>query len=593
MASRVPVMSEALTENEIRDLLNESFSEIDDDSSSETSEFSENIELGSESEEETSNVDVTSTNSSADNGWQSASSNFNSITPHPFNVRNSGYKPPFGNRPGTVMQFFQLFFTNELINRIVQDTNNNAKLKIMKSTPLAKKSIWHGWLDVTSTEMKAVFGMILNMGLNPKSDIKLYFSEQWLHKQQFFKDVFQRTRFLQIFWALHVSGHDSQPAGFVQSRANKVQFVLNYICAKFKEYYVPFEQLAVDESTIGFKGRIVFKMYNPQKPTKWGVRVYVLADSKNGYIYDFEPYYGSTTTNSLTRPDLPFTARIVLHLCQSLVTIEPDSGFHIFTDRFYSSYQLAVELLKINMNFTGTVMVNRKGLPVQLKNMCKKLKKDSVVAFEKDSKFLVLAWRDKRVVTMISTFHNADLVEMSRRKKGGVIELMKKPKVIIDYNKYMGSVDRSDQYCGSYAFIRKTYRWWRKVFFWSIEVSVVNSFILYNLMRAEENLPPVTHKTFRESLIEELVKDVITNSNGSRKRGRPSTTDREERLNGKFHSIAKLPGRKSKDCIVCSDRSVKGGRRETVYYCETCERKPGLHPDVCFTKYHTQEKFKN
>ena len=61
------------------------------------------------------------------------------------------------------------------------------------------------------------------------------------------------------------------------------------------------------------------------------------------------------------------------------------------------------------------------------------------------------------------------------------------------------------------------------------------------------------------------------------------------RITGK-HFVDKIPNGKAKDCAVCSDRKVK--RIQTVYHCETCERKPGLHPGICFKKYHTEKKYK-
>lgn len=44
--------------------------------------------------------------------------------------------------------------------------------------------------------------------MNEKPEIKDYFSENWLDKQPFFKDVFSRDRFLQIFWAFHLCAPD-------------------------------------------------------------------------------------------------------------------------------------------------------------------------------------------------------------------------------------------------------------------------------------------------------------------------------------------------------------------------------------------------
>ncbi|EEC19495.1 conserved hypothetical protein, partial [Ixodes scapularis] len=103
----------------------------------------------------------------------------------------------------------------------------------------------------------------------------------------------------------------------------------------------PGPNICVDESTVGFKGRVSFKCYNPQKPTKWGLRVYVLADCRTGYMSAFEPYYGSTTTESLCLPDLPFMSRIDLHLLGKMQCTLLGSGYHLYTNRFYTSPQLA------------------------------------------------------------------------------------------------------------------------------------------------------------------------------------------------------------------------------------------------------------
>jgi hypothetical protein len=51
------------------------------------------------------------------------------------------------------------------------------------------------------------------------------------------------------------------------------------------------------------KEKISFITYNPKKPTKWGICVYVLADSAISYVCIFIPYHGKITTESLIKPD--------------------------------------------------------------------------------------------------------------------------------------------------------------------------------------------------------------------------------------------------------------------------------------------------
>jgi hypothetical protein len=40
---------------------------------------------------------------------------------------------------------------------------------------------------------------------------------------------------------------------------------------------VPGKNIVIDESTVEFKHKIIFKIYNPKKPTKWGVKLFAVA----------------------------------------------------------------------------------------------------------------------------------------------------------------------------------------------------------------------------------------------------------------------------------------------------------------------------
>ena len=110
-----------------------------------------------------------------------------------------------------------------------------------------------------------------------------------------------------------------------------------------------------------------------------GFRRYVLAGSASSYICTFIPYHGKITTDSLIKPDLPFTSRIVLHLYNNLKELWPDiRGHHLFTDRFYTSPTLAKELAALGCHLTGTLLTNRKDVPKIFKKA--KLKKGEKIA---------------------------------------------------------------------------------------------------------------------------------------------------------------------------------------------------------------------
>ena len=73
-----------------------------------------------------------------------------------------------------------------------------------------------------------------------------------------------------------------------------------------------------------------------------------------------------------------------------------------------------------------------------------------------------------------------------------------------------------------YQFGRKSVRWWRKVFFWLLEVAVVNSYILYNVHTADRR--KLTHEEFRRELVLALFEQLAAcESPESSTTGRPES----------------------------------------------------------------------
>ena len=50
--------------------------------------------------------------------------------------------------------------------------------------------------------------------------------------------------------------------------------------------------MTVDEAMIKFQGRSSLKQYLPMKPTKHGIKVWVLGDANNGYFLNLSVFTG-------------------------------------------------------------------------------------------------------------------------------------------------------------------------------------------------------------------------------------------------------------------------------------------------------------
>lgn len=470
------------------------------------------------------------------------------------------------------LHFFKLYFTDELINEIIDETNRYAKSKL-KGKILSNRSIWKNWRDVSREEVQAFIAVILNMGTMELANIQEYWSMDSTSRIPFYPNVFTRDRFTQIFWMLHL-----------KTGIQRVSSFLDYINSKYLEYFVPGENLCVNESVVKLKGKIVFLTYNPNKPTKKEFRIYVLVDCETGYICGILPYYGSLTTDQLIKPDLPISTRIPLHLYKMLLDQLPGAqGHHMFTGKYYTSITLAKELYNMGCHLTGAIKTNRKGLPITIKKP--KFQRNKTVAYKRRNT-LLLSWKKKRVVTMLTNWNNAGFVSEKRFDRNGVDMDVKKPSVIIHYMKHMKAVDRINQYTSSYCFLKKSLKLWRKLFFWGLEICVLNSYTLYKLSKKQRNESPLNRLKYVKLLVKQL------RDGYGQERDRSSTSSQSNdnvRLNGKLHII--LTGKKQ-DCKVCSRRDSAGKRHATTYFCDTCPGKPRMHMGECFIKYHTIENYK-
>ena len=380
-----------------------------------------------------------------------------------------------------------------------------------------------------------------------------------------------RDRFLQIYWNLHLCDPTSPPAG----RSGKVQPLLDLLCPKFASAFKPGEFVSVDEAMIAFKGRASFRQYVRGKPHPLGIKAFVLADSETGYLLGTRLYFGKET-NIMTDPNLLQSTRIVLSLTEPLEGLR----HHVVTDRFYTSPELAKALEQRGLPFTGTAQVNRRGMPLAMRSGSK-LKRGEVRAY-RAGKMMAMQWQDKRTITMLSTAESCNIIEV-RTHRG---QIKDKPSVVQVYNNNMMGVDKMDQLSTYYSFLRKSIKWWKKVLFWLLEASVVNSFITYSLRLRCLGQQPLGHQQFRRALVLSLVAR-RSHVPAPRRPGR-HTDNSLERTRPVPHYSEE--GERRRDCRVCSGA---GKRRATTFYCMTCSDHPHLHPGRCFRVYHTQVNFRS
>ena len=100
---------------------------------------------------------------------------------------------------------------------------------------------------------------------------------------------------------LHLNDTDNMPSQDSPDydRIYKIRPFLDKLLTSFKTNYKPSQYMSIDESMISFKRRLSWIQYMSKKPTKWGMKAWVLADSTNGYVYNWKLYTGIETNNTV------------------------------------------------------------------------------------------------------------------------------------------------------------------------------------------------------------------------------------------------------------------------------------------------------
>jgi len=462
-----------------------------------TEEESEQIDDG---EATTSTVRVNETQSESEFSFKWCEAVANSYDPE---------LPEFDEPVGVVdeaksakspVQCFYLFFTSAVISVLITQTNLYAD-QLRAAKPPSPSNHWH---SVTKEEILAFLGLHIAMGIVNLPSLHDFWSTEPIFQHQWFGSIMRRDRFKQILRYFHCANQTGYiPRG--QSGHDplyKLREIIDVLSERFLALYSPNRELSIDESLIGTKCQVPFLQYMPKKPTKWGIKVWVCADAKTAYISKFSIYTGKENDDNSGKQ---LAHRVVMKLLQ------PYLGKHykVYFDNFYTSPKLVVDLLKNKTYCSGTVRSNRQEFPKDIGPRLK-LNHGSIVFRACGSLELpvtALRFTDKRDVWCMSTICGTATQSTVRRRSGGSgEEVVEIPEIITDYNCYMSGVDVVDQHLVYYAIGRKGLKWWRRVFYCLLEMSIVNAYAIYKLNNPGTKM---SHKKFRCQLAYSLCEPLL------------------------------------------------------------------------------------
>lgn len=121
-----------------------------------------------------------------------------------------------------------------------------------------------------------------------------------------------------------------------------------------------------------------------------------------------------------------------------LISEKLNNGHLLFMDNFFYGFPLVSKLLANKTYCKQTVQLVWLCLPDEVKS-AKLRKGETISRYAED--VMIGKWKDKRVVTYLSTQYENNIVDFHTRRN----TVVRKPLPIIQYNAYMSGVDRAHQ----------------------------------------------------------------------------------------------------------------------------------------------------
>jgi hypothetical protein len=356
----------------------------------------------------------------------------------------------------------QLYLTPEIINNIVLQTNREANRRIREwneKNPEKQRDLWK---PVTDNEMLAFCGLGILAGIyrsNHEPQASLWSTREG---RPVFIATMSRTRFREIMKYIRFDDKSTREQRLKEDKLAAFRDIWLMFTSQLPKFYIPGSDLCVDEQLVAYRGKCNFRQYIPSKPAKYGIKIWWCCDSATSYPLTGDIYLGKQKN---AEREVGQGARVV----KSLTSPWRKSGRNVVGDNFFSSVDLAEELLSNGMTYVGTLRSNKPQVPEIMKANRKREEKSSLFGFHDQLTLVSYVPKQGKAVLVLSTLHHDSSVDGPD----------KKPEVILHYNATKSGVDNMDHLATVHTSRRKTNRWPMALFYNLLDVGGIAAFIVW------------------------------------------------------------------------------------------------------------------
>ena len=185
------------------------------------------------------------------------------------------------------LALFELFFDDEVVERIIQSTLAYAEHKKDEMSVSYQNFMS---ISFTKLELFSYIGCLLLLSLLGVRNHRYGWSTKKAQTVVRLTELMTCAHYELIGTFLHLVT-PTEEEELSENRLSKILPLYNYLKSRCSDLYQPNIQLSIDERMVKSKARTHFRQYLRNKLTKWGFKFWILADV-TGYTVDFDLYIG-------------------------------------------------------------------------------------------------------------------------------------------------------------------------------------------------------------------------------------------------------------------------------------------------------------
>lgn len=187
------------------------------------------------------------------------------------------------------LTLFKSFITEEISSEILKWTNVEIALKKQKYNTIKETQS-----DVCQDELNAFFGVLFLK--DNHLTIDELFSTNFCGNR--YVACMSKERFAFLGRCLRFDDKGLRMQALQNDRLSPIRKIWDLLLKQCRNNYIPGSYLTIDEQLLAFRGRCKFKIFIPNKPAKYGLKIKKLCDSTTKDMEDTMPYLGKGTNTA-------------------------------------------------------------------------------------------------------------------------------------------------------------------------------------------------------------------------------------------------------------------------------------------------------